>query len=339
MSSLTISRLNSGGLMTNYYCTSRCAHCLYNCSPGWPRDYIGADEAAECFSVMKRMGCRSAHIGGGEPLLAPEKLIEVLRAARREKMQIEYVETNSSWFRDIESCIQTLNDLKREGLSMLLVSISPFHNEHIPFHKVKGVMEGAGKTGIQIFPWIMEFFEEINAFDDRSPHPLSEYERQYGKGYVQLIPRKYWVNLGGRALDTYSRAYPIDTPKKLLEQSRGGCIELGNTNHFHIDLFGGYIPGLCSGLSIRKEDLGSPLSREKYPWLSALHSGGVTELFSLASVKFGYASERDYIVKRHFISKCHLCSDIRRFLVIDSKVESPDLAPLHFYREMSPTSP
>ena len=41
------------------------------------------------------MGCPSVHIGGGEPLLRPDKLQAVLEAASDCGVGIDYVETNS----------------------------------------------------------------------------------------------------------------------------------------------------------------------------------------------------------------------------------------------------
>ena len=58
-------------------------------------------------------------------------------------MHIDYVETNSSWYRDPDTAIELLDRLKRKGLHTLLISMSPFHNEYIPFAKVKGVMVAA----------------------------------------------------------------------------------------------------------------------------------------------------------------------------------------------------
>ncbi len=45
MQLLHISSLYSGGLITNYYCTSQCRHCLYGCSPKWPKEYIIKEKA------------------------------------------------------------------------------------------------------------------------------------------------------------------------------------------------------------------------------------------------------------------------------------------------------
>ena len=172
----TIKRLRSGGIITNYYCTSECAHCLYNCSPRWKKEYVGREKLRQILQKIKNLGCDSVHIGGGEPFLNLDGLETVVEVVRSMSVGIEYVETNSSWFRGRESAIEVLSALKGKGLSTLLISMSPFHNEHIPFYKVKGVIEACKEVKINVFPWISEFYPEIDAFDDQISHSLSAYE-------------------------------------------------------------------------------------------------------------------------------------------------------------------
>jgi 2-iminoacetate synthase ThiH len=69
MAGLQINYLNSGGLITNYYCTSECGHCLYRCSPKWKKEYIDKPGAKAILQKILSLGCNSIHIGGGEPLL------------------------------------------------------------------------------------------------------------------------------------------------------------------------------------------------------------------------------------------------------------------------------
>jgi MoaA/NifB/PqqE/SkfB family radical SAM enzyme len=102
-SKLKIGRLVSGGMITNYFCTSACRHCLYNCSPDLEKHYCSAEAAEENFRTVKSLGCSAVHIGGGEPFLRSQELGAVLDAARRAEVFIDYVETNSSWFTDAES--------------------------------------------------------------------------------------------------------------------------------------------------------------------------------------------------------------------------------------------
>ena len=161
MAEFVIKKLRSGGLITNYFCTSSCKHCLYNCSPQWEKRYIDPVAAEKSLKKVPRLGCRSVHIGGGEPLLRPEKLGTVLEIASEIGISVEYVETNSSWYQDSESAAELLALLRQKGLQTLLVSISPFHNEQIPFSRVQGVIEAAGQVGVGIFPWISDFISDL----------------------------------------------------------------------------------------------------------------------------------------------------------------------------------
>jgi len=176
---LNISSLRSGGVITNYYCTSSCKHCLYRCSPRWPKEYITSAAAARNFATVRDLGCSSVHIGGGEPFLQPDSIAKTLAAANSANIHVEYVETNSSWFRDQDSACRILENLADLGLKTLLVSISPFHNEFIPFAKVKGVLAACRETGISVFPWTADFIRDLESFAANKRHPLSELRRTF----------------------------------------------------------------------------------------------------------------------------------------------------------------
>ncbi len=321
----TIDRLHSGGLNTNYDCTSKCKHCLYVCSPRWEKKYIDSKTTKKNLLKIMNLGCASIHIGGGEPFINPDGLKMVIKTALSLGMDIKYVETNSSWYRNPDSACQILSSLKEIGLTALLISISPFHNEYIPFYKVKGVIEACNVLGMDIFPWIQEFYEEIDAFDDRKPHAIAEYEERYGIGYLKNIPSRYWVHFGGRALKTFSGISGIKPFQEILLSNEQGCDELIDVSHFHIDLFGNYIPGLCSGLAIQCDDLGDVISEEKYPILHLLFNKGITALFDFAVGRFNFKPSAGYM------SKCHLCFEIRRNLVLERGVAARELQPKGIY--------
>jgi hypothetical protein len=325
---LHLRRLTAGGLITNYYCTSRCRHCLYACSPGWEKRYIDPETAERNFRKIRELGCASVHIGGGEPLLNPEGLRGVLAAARKVGVGIEYVETNSSWFIGQEKAVGLLTDLKKMGLTTLLISISPFHNEHIPFRKVKGVIAACRAAGMQAFPWINEFYREIDSFEDEKTHRLEEYVAKFGADYLNRLPGRYWIHLGGRAIKTFQQVFPARSLEAVCAGSPGGCRELLDTRHFHLDLFGNYIPGLCAGLAIKGEDLGKPLDAAAYPLLTTLFNTGIWGLLDYAVSHHGFHPADAYI------SKCHLCLEIRSYLVAEKQVQSPELQPLAFYENL-----
>ncbi len=326
---LHIVHLQSGGIITNYYCTSRCRHCLYACSPDWEKKYIDEETVRQNLRTIKTLGCSSIHLGGGEPFLDVEGLAKVLAVAREEEVNIEYVETNSSWYRDRDSAADTFAALKKAGLSSVLVSISPFHNEHIPFYKVKGTIEACKIAGISAVLWISDFCREIDSFDDRVTHPLSEYAARFGGDYLRTIPFRYWIHLGGRALETFKDVFDMKSTDFLLASNRHGCSELQEVGHFHLDLFGNYIPGMCSGLAIRREDLGKEITPERYPIISTLFASGINAFLRIASETYGF-KPRDL-----YLSKCHLCVDIRRFLVREKHIASLELQPESHYSNLT----
>jgi hypothetical protein len=327
LSRLKIGRLASGGIITNYFCTSACRHCLYNCGPQWEKRYISVEVAEQNFRAVKALGCAAVHIGGGEPLLRPEELGAVLDAARRAGISIDYVETNSSWFKDAESAEALLAGLRPKGLHTLLVSISPFHNEHIPFARTQGVMAAARGAGVRIFPWVADFIPDLSALDGARPHALSEFEERYGNGYVRLILDRYWIHMGGRALETFRPLLRTKTLEHILRENTTGCSrELGDTSHFHLDLFGNYIPGLCSGLAVARDDLGNSLSPDQYPLLNILGAKGIRGLFDFAVREYAFRPQQ-----AGYINQCDLCTEIRFCLVKEGYDRSKELGPEEFY--------
>jgi len=326
-SNLKIGRLISGGVITNYFCTSACGHCLYNCSQQWEKKYISVETAEENFRLLKSLGCSAVHIGGGEPMLRPEELGAVLDAARRVRISIDYIETNSSWFTDAESAEALLSQLRLKGLHTLLISISPFHNEHIPFSRTRGVMDAAGKSGVRIFPWVAEFLSDLSGLDGSRPHALFEFEERYGKGYLRGVIGRCWIHMGGRALDTFRPVLRAKTLEHTLRENPGGCArELTDTSHFHLDLFGNYIPGLCSGLAIVRDDVGKALSDDKYPLLNILNAKGIRGLLDFTLREYGFKPSQ-----AGYINKCDLCTEIRFFLFQEGYDRSQELGPGEFY--------
>jgi hypothetical protein len=285
------------------------------------------DTAEKNLITIRSLGCRSVHIGGGEPLLRPDKLGTVLEVASEVGVSVEYVETNSSWFQDVESAKKLLALLRQKGLKTLLVSISPFHNEQIPFSRVQGVIKAAKQVGVGIFPWITDFISDLSQFNPAKSHSLDEYRQVYGDNYLMQILQRYWIHLGGRALETFRPLLGQKTFQQILDENPGGCIaELSDTGHFHVDLFGNYIPGLCSGLSIVIEDLGKPLSAEIYPILTSLYRNGIRGLVNLAENSVEFSPQKD-----HYINKCDLCTEVRAFLVQNNYQDLKELSPAEFY--------
>lgn len=323
---LSINSLYSGGLIVNYCCSSACAHCLYRGGPKRDKAYINPEQTHKNLRCLKRFGCNSIHIGGGEPLLQVDGLKDVLRVAQQEGVGVDYVETNSSWFRSPGQADGVISELMELGVTTLLLSVSPFHNAYIPFYKTKEVMKSCRRCGMGIFPWIMDFFSDIDSFDDSVPHSLDEYEEKFGAEWLMEARCRYNLTPGGRTLDTYADRLPQIPWKQVLNDSSSRCTNLAHTGHFHVDLYGLYIPSLCTGTGILIEDIGKELSPENYPTLTALYNSGLFGLYEQA-FKEGFRAKDTYS------SQCHFCSHIRTYLARNCAEQFPDLRPVEFYSE------
>jgi hypothetical protein len=286
--------------------------------------------AERIFSRIADLGCRAVHIGGGEPLLSPKKLIHVLYAARSAGVAVDYIETNAAWFVDPDQADDLLDRLREAGTHTLLVSISPFHNAHIPFARIKGVIEACRRRGIRVIPWVSGFANDLERLDILKTHSMAEFEAVFGADYLSRIPDRYWIHLGGRALETFRAVFRSIPIEKIIAESAPSCTEvLGDTSHFHIDLHGNYVPGLCTGLAVAMEDLGRPLDSERYPLIHRLTTTGVAGLFALARNRYDYVARRNT-----YLNSCDLCTDIRTFLFTKNVTRFRELAPEGFYAEL-----
>ena len=325
---IKLNKLGYCGIITNYYCSSKCRHCMYASSPQWPKDYMEAKQADEIFKTLRKFGCSSVHIGGGEPLLQPEKLLPVLNAAAKNNVYIEYIETNASWYKDDRRAGEVIRNLKQHHIHTLLISIDPFHNEYVPFSKVKGLIAACNRHGMEVFPWRMEFWGDLEAAgDDAAVHSLEEYEEIFHKDYKLMLAKRYGLNPRGRALQTY-KEYLEDQPIEDILDHSSPCRELLGVNHFHVDLYGNFVPPACSGLSLDLRDAVRGVDPEKYKVFCALATNGIKGLYEFAAEHHGYTP------KDFYKGKCDLCYNMREYLVLEKNLELPDLQPIGHYKYM-----
>jgi hypothetical protein len=190
-------------------------------------------------------------------------------------------------------------------------------------------MNACRDTGINIFPWIAEFTSDLASFDPSKPHALENYFERFGRNYLRDVIQRYWIHLGGRALELVRPMIELKSARRVLIENPGNCRrELSDTSHFHIDLYGNYVPGLCSGLSIYYADLGQPLSPEQYPILTTLFRSGIAGLVELARRECGFEPANG-----GYVNKCDLCTDVRTWLVQHGFDKGPELNPLEFYAQ------
>jgi hypothetical protein len=331
---LLIPAPSSCGIFLSYKCTSHCRHCLYACSPRWKADWLTLDDAEVILAQLApriggkygypgRVGVNEGlHFTGGEPFLNFELLLAVTALAHRLGIRGIFVETNCFWCTDDERTKEKLTRLKEAGLEGILISVNPFVIEEVPFERIqRAVRISTAVFSGNVMVYQQFFYEQFRQMGLQGTLPFEEYLQRggYGLHYAELLP-------GGRvsyALAHLFRKYPAQ------HFFSASCRhELVRDWHVHIDNYGNYVPGYCGGLSLgdarNLDALLQGIDLAALPVLRALLTS-LEELYRLGK-SFGY-EERD-----GYVSKCHLCTDIRRHL---AKVGNfPELKPQAFYEHL-----
>ena len=315
----TIDRLQHGGIMTNYQCNAACRHCLYACSPERSGGYIRPQAAREICSQLREGGCASVHIGGGEPFLDIDGLVMLLQTARRAGITVEYVETNAFWASDESRAEKYLRALIDAGTDTLCISLDPFHAEYVPAALPVKLAEICRRVGFGYFLWKDSYRRLLSQLE--APHKAqtrAELERQLSKDYVLETAQGYGLSMGGRVLSIENE---YSAPRPIAELIKRPCRNLLSAGHFHVDLYGRYIPPGCTGIAIPLAEAIHGVPRGKYPAFDALVDGGVGELLNLAQ-KLGFKAAETYT------SSCALCFHIRRWLSVQGSC--PELDAEHY---------
>ena len=321
---MPISRLSSGGMIANYQCPAACGHCLYGCSPTAKPGYMDVVAAAKLCEQLRRLGCRSLHIGGGEPFLNVEGLVDLIKAIRSSGLHLDYIETNAAWLTsDDTRNRKILNDVVSAGCDCIMVSADPFHIEFIPFWKPQKLLRLLQSMGISHFIWqerywpLLEQLDPVKTYDSKALCDIFGYDLQH------QCAREYGMRFHGRALNLL-RKYG---EKKAIALPPSPCTQLHDTSHFHVDYLGRYIPPGCTGMGILLDDMGKNLDPTSYPVLSRLFAEGLGGLLA-------YAQELGYkLDPAGYVSKCELCFDVRKFLIMSDRQGHPDLTPEGFYEQ------
>lgn len=317
--------LKTGGIMTNYRCSVRCAHCRHNASPTRSGGFISEEMVTKILGKLEELGCRSVHLEGGEPFLYPKELLRTVKQISESRIYLEHIVTNCSWYKNQKETKNILNELKKYGLQRLLLKVSPFQNESIPLRKVNGVAKIAEELGIHILIWDNEVYPEVASFDTSKTHSLNKYIKKYGPDYMKKLAACFNVTFAGRTFTAYENYLSKSSINDILLKNKSCGVSFPTQNHFHIDMYGNFIFSHTNGVAIGMDDLGKPVDFNKYPYLNILINEGVNGLYKYAVSNHGFKPQSEYI------SKCHLCYEVRKFLVTEKGVISPDLQPIEFY--------
>ncbi|GHT96976.1 radical SAM protein [Spirochaetia bacterium] len=301
-------KIRNGGIMVNYRCTAACRHCLYACSPTRAAGYITGGKMREVCVLLDRGGCRSVHIGGGEPFLDCNGLITVIRELRNAGIMLDYIETNAYWAANDGLVSERLEMLMDEGADTLCISLDPFHAEYVPYEYPLRLAHLCEQRGMGFFLWKQQFLPALSRLDGKKPHDRAELEQALSPGYIGETAHSYGIHHGGRAVNIEEEYRSLRPAAELLDDVP--CGNLLSGDHFHVDKDGFFIPSGCTGLRLPLAEVVNTdtVPPGTYPVFEALYKGGIRELRALARQYEFTERESGYA------SKCNMCFHIRAFL-------------------------
>jgi MoaA/NifB/PqqE/SkfB family radical SAM enzyme len=301
------------GLLLTYWCNARCAFCYVYSSPDH-RGWMNVTDAVEIWRSLDRLAAEHGqtmriHLAGGEPFGDWPRLLSLVRAAREAGLTpLEKIETNAFWASGNAVVRARLEQLDALGMSVLVVSTDMYHQEFVPFERVRRCVEVArevlGPPRVRVRWW--DFYKQ--PLDLRR---LTQDERR--RAYSEALAR-HKDRLTGRAADRLAGLLP----RHPAEHFRGqNCLrEILQSRHVHIDPSGNVFPGVCNGIILGNaltqppRELWEQLSASwpQNPVVAALVAGGSHELMQRAG-QFGYQE-----LEGGYAGKCHLCHHVRKFL-------------------------
>ncbi len=324
----------SAGIILSYTCSSQCKHCIYYSSPKWKGNWMEEELLIETLEILSDMIKRSSfisfnygiHFSGGEPFLNFELLLKAVEKAKKLNYTPILVETNAIWCTKEKTVLEKLEALKKAGLDGILISVNPFLLEYVPFKRT----ELAIRCASQVFSNKVLIYQEIFYYEFKKLNIsgtlfLHEYLKRggYGLYYAELLP----VGRACYELSFLFKKYPSE-----VFFGKNCKTELLNPYHVHIDNYGNYITGFCAGLSLGhiselKSLVKEGMDLKKKPLLHILMQD-IKLLYQIAVNEYGYQP-----LSQGYISKCHLCLDIRKFLV-SKNVNFQELSPKEYYQQV-----
>jgi MoaA/NifB/PqqE/SkfB family radical SAM enzyme len=296
----------NAGLLLTYKCNAACAFCYYNCSPH-VGGLMSTDAATSAWQSLKALAGDRAklHITGGEPFLYCERLCEILKEAKRQKLgKVDLVETNGFWATDEKIVTERLRTLDELGMRRLKISCDPFHQEYVDIALVRRLAEGGtsllGSERLQVH-WRKYLDDPI---DCKALSPAQK-EQLYAKA-MSDFPCRFTGRAAGRLAE-------LVAAEAIEELAATNCrAAFLGAKGVHIDPYGNVFSGTCSGI-ILGNIMNVPLERiwqefrpEKNEIIETLFNLGPVGLLEQAQ-QLGYRPAKLYA------GKCHLCTSIRQF--------------------------
>lgn len=174
-----VKNLNRIEFVVTMACTGKCKHC----SEGEHIDckgHIDTELAVKSIhEVCGKYKIESLMTFGGEPLIYPETVCAIHKAATEVGIEKRQLITNGFFSNKKERIEEVVQKLEESGVDSLLLSVDAFHQETIPLEPVKYFAECASKTKmhIKLSPAWLVSEDDSNPYNLRTREILKEFEK------------------------------------------------------------------------------------------------------------------------------------------------------------------
>lgn len=184
-----LKNLNKIEFVVTDACTGRCKHCSQGEHTNFG-GHIDPDLAADAVrKISEKYDIKTVMTFGGEPLLYPDTVYSVMRAAKEMNIEKRQVITNGFFTNDTDKMRTVAGRLYECGVNDLLISVDAFHQESIPLDKVTEFIKECKRLGIpmRLQPAWLVSADDGNAYNlqtQRILASLSPLEVRVGEGNV-----------------------------------------------------------------------------------------------------------------------------------------------------------
>lgn len=320
----------SVGLLLTYKCNAACEFCYYNCSPE-NSGLMPVETALNAWKSLKNLAGPAAriHITGGEPFLYWDRLQEILEQAKQQKLvKVDLIETNGFWAKSEKIVLQHLGRLDELGMRRLKISTDPFHQEYVDIEPVRRLARIAAEVlgSDRVMVRWRKYLENPVEMKNLPQNRLQQHYSDAIKDYPCRFTGRAAAKLAGLVASKPIEALALTNCKSDLLAAKG----------VHIDPFGNVFSGTCSGIIIGNinrtplEDIWKQFDPARNEFVGTLFKLGPTGLLDKAE-KLGYKTAQAHA------DKCHLCTDIRQYL-LDRGIEESTIGPAECYRRSKDNS-
>lgn len=171
-----LKNLNRIEFVVTMACSGKCKHC----SQGEHRssEKIDKDIAADAVrKIAEEYNIKSVMTFGGEPLLFPQAVYAIHKAAKEMNISQRQLITNGYFSKDSDKIRLVAQQIVQCGVNEILLSVDAFHQETIPLQYVKAFAENVKNTGVKIqaHPAWLVSPEDNNKYNIRTRELLKDF--------------------------------------------------------------------------------------------------------------------------------------------------------------------